>query len=762
MNIKEEPKEGHNNNNGHTSASSVPISSHLQHSGKLKRADQERIQKMDLAEQKVEVDKYDTESWTLLIMESQNLPIDRARDVYNKFLKIFPTAGRYWKQYAEHELSSKNYDKVAEVYKSCLLTCLNIDLWRSYLSYIRSINDENTPQGKAEVKKAFEFVLNHVKLDISSTQIWQDYIQFLKYEQVGVVRKAYHQALENPMHNIDLIYKDYEAWENSMSKTLATALLQERGPKYANAKVVYRERKALMDGILRNMIARPPRGSLKEEHQVRLWRRLLTFEKGNPQRLDPNLLKTRVIFTYSQCVLCLYHYADIWIEFANYVMESSGVEAAAKVYDRASSALPNNLLLHFAYADFNEMNKRSTQAKEVFEKLLQNPSPDPLVYVQYMRFARRTEGVEGPRKVFKRARTGPSCSYEIFVALAHIEAYVNKNPKIAREVFEGGLKRFGESMPFVKEYLTFMKQLNEDNNTRALYERILITFPKEKSLPIWTDFTNFEYTSGGDIESITKVEKRRTTAHPETDPTGVFSLVERYKFLDLWPSTDKEIESFAWTAPPVHVDDLDESSSYISGGGVKKTRVTRPDLSTMILYKPDSLTNPDMPVNMDTGLVPPIGQNGPIGMPGVPPGVGVPPQGVGMPGVGGVGMPHPFSMPPQGGVQQQQGIGGAPVFLANPPPLPPLPDFLIPLVSILPPPHLYIGPIPDPEAVIGLLRDINLTRPSSPERGGRNKRKLEEDSDDEIEEKMPVGHNKNPNDVYRNRQAARLSKMPKM
>lgn len=59
-------------------------------------------------------------------------------------------------------------------------------------------------------------------------------------------------------------------------------------------------------------------GTVKEEHQVRLWRRLINFEKTNPQRLDPAALRARITFTYNQCLLCLYHYPDMWLEFANY------------------------------------------------------------------------------------------------------------------------------------------------------------------------------------------------------------------------------------------------------------------------------------------------------------------------------------------------------------------------------------------------------------------------------------------------------------
>lgn len=107
-------------------------------------------------------------------------------------------------------------------------------------------------------------------MDISSTQIWQDFLTFLKAEKatnpfeegnkMTAIRKLFQRATENPMHNLEAIWKDYDQFENGLSKILAKALLTEQSPKYMGARVVYRERKLLMEELLRNMLARPPRG----------------------------------------------------------------------------------------------------------------------------------------------------------------------------------------------------------------------------------------------------------------------------------------------------------------------------------------------------------------------------------------------------------------------------------------------------------------------------------------------------------------------
>lgn len=118
--------------------------------------------------------------------------------------------GRYWKYYVEHELRAKNYKNVEQIFLRCLTSTPHIgmtvapgnewwlscpthraarppppprffypsvrcksvpaDLWNSYLSYVvatkRALAD-----GYVLVLQAFEFALEHVGFDISSSQV---------------------------------------------------------------------------------------------------------------------------------------------------------------------------------------------------------------------------------------------------------------------------------------------------------------------------------------------------------------------------------------------------------------------------------------------------------------------------------------------------------------------------------------------------------------------------------------------------------------
>ena len=129
-----------------------------------------------------------------------------------------------------------------------------------------------------------------------------------------------------------------------------------------------------------------------------------------------------------------------------------------------------------------------------------------------MRFARRAEGIKSARLVFKRSRQDPRCSSHVFVAAALMEYYCTKDKNIAFKIFDLGLKRFKHQPDYLLAYVEFLTQLNEDNNTRVLFERILSSgsLTSENSLEIWNRFLEFE-SSIGDLSSVVKVEKRRNT-----------------------------------------------------------------------------------------------------------------------------------------------------------------------------------------------------------------------------------------------------------
>lgn len=562
--------------------------------------------------QRVMEDKYSVESAEALANEALRLPISEAVPIYEQLLATFPTAAKYWKQYVEAHMAVNNDDATKQIFSRCLLNCLQIPLWRCYINFIRKVNEKKGLEGQEETRKAFDFMLGYVGSDIASGPVWTEYINFLKSlpaqnpqeesQRMIAVRKVYQKAIVTPTHHVEQHWRDYENFENSVSRALAKGLLSEYQPKYNSARAVYRERKKYVDEIDWNLIAVPPSGSLKEELQWTAWKRFLAFEKENPQRIDSVSANKRISFTYEQCLMYLYHYPDIWFDYATWHAKSGSIDSAIKVYQRSLKALPDCAMLRYAYAELEESRGAIQAAKKVYESLLgDGANATALSHIQFIRFLRRTEGVEAARKHFMDARKSPNCTYHVYVAYATMAFCMDKDAKIAHNVFEAGLKRFMHEPGYILEYADFLSRLNDDRNIRALFERALSSLPPEESIEVWKRFSQFEQTYG-DLVSMLKVEERRKEALARTSENGASlalenclqDVVSRYSFMDLWPCSSKELDHLSrqdWLSSNTNkkvekssVVNTDKSAGQMSSN--ISSKVVYPDTSRMMVYDP--------------------------------------------------------------------------------------------------------------------------------------------------------------------------------
>lgn len=561
--------------------------------------------------------KYNVEVAENVAKEAQRLPISEATPLYEQLLTVYPTAAKYWKQYVEAHMIINNDDATKQIFSRCLLTCLHIPLWRCYIRFIKKVNERKGMEGQEETRKAFDFMLSYLGVDISSGPVWMEYIAFLKSlpalssqeesQRMTAMRKVYQRAIITPTHHIEQLWRDYENFENSVSRQLAKGLISEYQPKFNSARAVYRERKKYVDEIDDNMLAVPPTGSPKEELQWMSWKRLIAFEKGNPQRIDSTSSNKRIIFTYEQCLMYLYHYPDVWYDYAMWHANNGSIDAAIKVFQRALKALPGSDMLKYAYAELEESRGSLQSAKKIYESILGDGiNATALTHIQFIRFLRRNEGVEAARKHFLDARKFPNCTYHVYVAYAMMAFCLDKDPKIAHNIFEDGMKRFMNEATYILEYADFLARLNDDRNIRALFERALSTLPLEESTEVWKRFVHFEQTYG-DLASMLKVEKRRKEALSQMGEDGASTLesslqdiVSRYSFMDLWPCTSSDLDNLArqeWLAKnmsknseksilPSGAGFLDTGSAGLLSHSNPSTKVVYPDTSQMVIYDP--------------------------------------------------------------------------------------------------------------------------------------------------------------------------------
>ncbi len=86
---------------------------------------------------RVNEDPYDLEAWSLVVKDAQSRRIDESRDTFERLVGLFPTSGRFWRTYIEQEMRARNYEKVEKLFQRSLMKVLSIDLWKTYLHYVK-------------------------------------------------------------------------------------------------------------------------------------------------------------------------------------------------------------------------------------------------------------------------------------------------------------------------------------------------------------------------------------------------------------------------------------------------------------------------------------------------------------------------------------------------------------------------------------------------------------------------------------------------
>ncbi len=243
---------------------------------------------------------------------------------------------------------------------------------------------------------------------------------------------------------------------------------------------------------------------------------------------------------------------------------------------------------------------------------------------------------------------------------------------------------------------------------RVLFEKAVTSIPKENAHEIWHLYLQFEY-SYGDLSSIIKIESRKSKLYPEADSSGILPLVNRFRYLNLWPCNNAELDSFGTSSAHnvvysfirverlpepkfEHGKEEKEDDVFQHGGkpNPKLAKFPRPDLSLLIPFKNETV------------------------------------------------------MPQFGGV----------------------PEIIAQLIVNLPPASLWQGPLPDVDGIVTLLHEASLppapadhnvdTQPISTQQ--QKKRRTVEEEEEE-EDMSSAAINAPPsNDLFRQRQRAKLHK----
>ncbi|KAI0269339.1 hypothetical protein BC834DRAFT_624205 [Gloeopeniophorella convolvens] len=342
----------------------------------------------------------------------------------------------------------------------------------------------------------------------------------------------------------------------------------------------------------------PPKPTFNaaERALVGSWKSYLRWEESNPLEIeeqDRNTFITRVQGVYRKAVIRMRFFGEIW--YMAYVWTNSigKADEAMNLLKAGIEANPMSFLLNFAYAEALELQGNLEEVHKVFERFLealrrdldaqeariastgsstatepstsQTTEPIPanasfttqtdepklpqnkelsekrkeygLAWTVYMRFARRAEGLKSARAVFAQARRDKWTPWEVYESAAIAEYHLTKDIRTPARIFEKALESFSDEVDLAAHYLGFLLSINDENNARALFERVIGTFPADRARPLWERWARHEY-QYGDLAAAQKLEKRMADVYPNDPPIKRFAQRHTYHSTDAIAARD--------------------------------------------------------------------------------------------------------------------------------------------------------------------------------------------------------------------------------
>ncbi|KAJ7163444.1 Suf-domain-containing protein [Mycena crocata] len=521
--------------------------------------------------------RYD--GWTTFLRESPGFwiqtvamveksgDVTRIRETYDGLLRQYPDNVSVQLAYIRHSLgNSASFGDADVLFRTFLSTSLSVDLWKSYLRFIRRFDQASC--SREAVRTAYDHALDRVGHSHDSGDIWIDYIGFLddanvaadgeRENNLDAIRKVYHRAVAIPLDNVRELWSRLEAFEARYSRD-GHNILAALSPAYTQACTALAKLSVHLRGLddvcqqFDGQLFLPAMPTYPQDRLfVGRWKSYLKWEEGDPLGIgcsDNQSLFSRVWLAYHKALVRMRFYPEIWYMAFRWVTSAGKRAEALALLAAGLEANPDSFLLTYAYAEYVEMFECAKGTRDfnnvhrVYERLLEalraqfvpsivvNPGASVTLnhaglaqrkrsynnaWINYLRFIYRAEGLQPYRLGFDKARRDEFAGCEVFESAAMTEYYCNTEDGrgTAARIFQEGLKKFASNATYVFSYLNFLLSINDDNNARALFETVITTFTPSEAKPIWTRWYQFRCRYDA-LDAILDLESRMAKVYPD-------------------------------------------------------------------------------------------------------------------------------------------------------------------------------------------------------------------------------------------------------
>ena len=322
---------------------------------------------------------------------------------------------------------------------------------------------------------------------------------------VALIREVFQNALSVPMERIDAIWDDYQAFEQVVASALgamaaaipvmpgmpsppqaqaamqAAKLLAEFSNRWILSKQGLKQISRIYTSVNLYFAPIPLERASAElvKANILAWRRVLSYEKSNPFKLNAGRFHTRMVFVFRQCLMSNCFVSEFWLEYFTWSLATRGFQEGVSILEKAVyQFLANDVLLRLVIAYVYEETEDMDEADKVFRDALAHFTsinrPVPSLLLQYIRFKGRCGSTTHARTAFLDALTTNSIhiNEEVCIAFGLLELRVFANPVAAVRVLKMTLAKYEHDASAKAAVEAALNELLVDLGEKSRTERV--------------------------------------------------------------------------------------------------------------------------------------------------------------------------------------------------------------------------------------------------------------------------------------------------
>ncbi|KAJ7166895.1 hypothetical protein C8R46DRAFT_1034874 [Mycena filopes] len=333
-------------------------------------------------------------------------------------------------------------------------------------------------------------------------ELWVFYLDFLDTGDVGSVweasrktellRSTYHLCLKIPLENVESLWVQYEAFEMSVDTFGANRLLS------LQARIMLRQLAKHLAGLDINgsqsdIFLPPATFSGPELELIGRWKAVFSWTASVGRAEEGLLILEAGLEANPDSFALTYTYAEL-LEKAQLETGTRNFCEIRRLCERFVGVLRDQLVLarsQNSQEDLLELKKQYTNA-----------------WINYLRFI--------------HAGNVEYIGWELYewAVITQYRCDPQDGHMLAVQTFETGMERHASNATYILSYLGFLLTSNDQNDARALFERVILMFIPQEAKPVCEYCQAQAQYQYADLEACLDLQRRMAEVYPDADASA--------------------------------------------------------------------------------------------------------------------------------------------------------------------------------------------------------------------------------------------------